>query len=84
MGSELTNHYHDTTGSHFEIPETCKAGVCIEEGPNFKMTVDMVPVPEPGNMRNHCMADCKINTSTIGPDEVLIKLNATGICFSGT
>lgn len=48
----------------FDIPKECKAGVCHNEGPNFELKVEMVPVPEPG------------------PDEILIKLNATGICMS--
>ncbi|KIW81521.1 hypothetical protein Z517_04546 [Fonsecaea pedrosoi CBS 271.37] len=48
----------------FDIPKECKAGVVVNEGPNFHIEVQMVPVPEPG------------------PDEVLIKLNVTGICFS--
>lgn len=48
----------------FEIPKTCKAGVVVDEGPNFRVEVRDVPVPE------------------IKPNEVLIKLNATGICHS--
>jgi len=36
----------------------------VDEGPNFRVEVQMVPVPE------------------IGPEDVLIKLNATGICHS--
>ncbi|CAO2657399.1 Nn.00g035250.m01.CDS01 [Neocucurbitaria sp. VM-36] len=47
-----------------DIPKTCKAGVVTNEGPDFKLTVEDVPVPEPG------------------PDDVLIKLNTTGICYS--
>ncbi|KAF2204289.1 alcohol dehydrogenase 1 [Delitschia confertaspora ATCC 74209] len=48
----------------FEIPRECKAGVVVNEGPNFHVEVQMVPVPE------------------IQPHEVLIKINATGICHS--
>ncbi|KAL1959446.1 hypothetical protein VTO42DRAFT_1891 [Malbranchea cinnamomea] len=48
----------------FQIPKTCKAGVVVNEGPNFTMRVEEVPVPEPG------------------PDEVLLKLNITGLCYS--
>ncbi|EEP78079.1 conserved hypothetical protein [Uncinocarpus reesii 1704] len=47
-----------------EIPKTCKAGVVYNEGPDFVLKVEDVPVPEPG------------------PDEVLIKLNITGLCYS--
>lgn len=49
---------------HFDIPKTCKAGVCVNEGPDFRVEIQDVPVPEPG------------------PDEVLLKLNATGLCMS--
>ncbi|KAI9871323.1 MAG: hypothetical protein M1830_002723 [Pleopsidium flavum] len=49
---------------HYDIPKECKAGVVVNEGPNFHVEVQMVPVPEPG------------------PDEVLLKLNTTGICYS--
>lgn len=52
------------TTETFEIPKTCKAGVVVNEGPDFYVEVQDVPVPE------------------IGPDEVLIKLNATGLCMS--
>ncbi|KAJ5771580.1 Polyketide synthase enoylreductase [Penicillium odoratum] len=48
----------------FEIPTHCKAGVVINEGPDFHVEVQMVPVPEPG------------------PDEILIRLNFTGLCTS--
>jgi hypothetical protein len=48
----------------FEIPKTCKAGVVVNEGPDFYVEVQDVEVPIPG------------------PEEVLIKLNATGLCLS--
>ncbi|KAL2832650.1 chaperonin 10-like protein [Aspergillus pseudoustus] len=48
----------------FDIPKECKAGVIVNEGPDFHVEVQMVPVPEPG------------------PGELLIRLNATGICYS--
>jgi propanol-preferring alcohol dehydrogenase len=50
--------------TEYVIPKECKAGVVYNEGPNFELKVEMVPVPEPG------------------PDDILIKLNATGICYS--
>lgn len=31
-----------------EIPKQCKAGVVVNEGPNFHVEVQMVDVPEPG------------------------------------
>lgn len=33
---------------HFDIPKECKAGVVVNEGPDFHVEVQMVPVPEPG------------------------------------
>ncbi|KAJ5344389.1 Polyketide synthase enoylreductase [Penicillium brevicompactum] len=32
----------------FQVPSHCKAGVVVNEGPNFHLDVQMVPVPEPG------------------------------------
>lgn len=32
----------------FEIPKQCKAGVVVNEGPDFKVEMQMVDVPEPG------------------------------------
>jgi hypothetical protein len=32
----------------FDIPKTCKAGVVVNEGPDFHVEVQDVPVPEPG------------------------------------
>jgi hypothetical protein len=32
----------------FDIPKECKAGVVHNEGPDFFVKVEMVPVPEPG------------------------------------
>ena len=34
----------------FEIPKECLAGVVHDEGPNFTIKVEMVPVPEPGEL----------------------------------
>ncbi|KIW18129.1 hypothetical protein PV08_02417 [Exophiala spinifera] len=48
----------------FDIPKECVAGVVKNEGPDFYIEVEKVPVPE------------------IGPRDVLIKLNATGLCLS--
>ncbi|RTE72898.1 hypothetical protein BHE90_012677 [Fusarium euwallaceae] len=46
------------------IPLTCKAGVVVKHGPDFKIEIQDVPVPEPG------------------ADEILIRLNVTGVCYS--
>jgi hypothetical protein len=48
----------------YEIPKTCKAGVVSNEGPDFKLAVEDVPVPEPGKRNQHHDKDCKL---TIGP-----------------
>ncbi|KAH8678069.1 chaperonin 10-like protein [Xylariales sp. PMI_506] len=48
----------------FEIPKTCKAGVVVNEGSDFRVEIQEVSVPGPG------------------PDEVLLKLNCTGLCMS--
>jgi hypothetical protein len=32
----------------YDIPKECKAGVVVDEGPNFRVEVQMVPVPEIG------------------------------------
>ncbi|ORY11920.1 chaperonin 10-like protein [Clohesyomyces aquaticus] len=55
----------------YDIPKECKAGVVVNEGPDFRVEVQMVPVPE--------ISTWHILTQ---PHEVLIKLNATGICHS--
>ena len=34
--------------STFEIPKTCKGGVVVNEGPNFHIEVQDVPVPDIG------------------------------------
>jgi hypothetical protein len=38
-------------GPTFDIPKECKAGVVVDEGPNFRVEVQMVPVPEIGMSR---------------------------------
>ena len=42
-------------GPVVEIPATCKAGVVIDEGPNFKVAIEDVPVPKPGQYTLHVM-----------------------------
>jgi len=40
----------------FDIPKTCKAGVVVNEGPDFRVEVRDVPVPE---IRTHpCRCLC--------------------------
>lgn len=33
-----------------EIPKTCKAGVMHNEGPDYKVTIEDVEVPKPGEL----------------------------------
>lgn len=42
------NGHSKYPASYFDIPKECKAGIMIDEGPNFRVEVQMVPVPEPG------------------------------------
>ena len=32
----------------YDVPKQCKAGVVVNEGPDFYVEVQDVPVPEPG------------------------------------
>lgn len=32
----------------FDIPKTCKGGVVVNEGPDFRVEVQDIPTPEPG------------------------------------
>jgi propanol-preferring alcohol dehydrogenase len=63
-GNEESSIQLDGEGQGRTIPKECKAGVVVNEGPNFSVKIEMVPVPEPA------------------ANEVLIRLNVTGICFS--
>jgi hypothetical protein len=50
---KTTNGTHTNGGAkvsngEFEIPKSCKAGVVYNPGPDFKVVVEDVPVPEPG------------------------------------
>ena len=36
----------------FDIPTLCKAGVVVNEGPDFHVEVQMVDVPEPSKARH--------------------------------
>lgn len=44
-----------TMATQFEIPKTCKAGVVVNEGPDFTVEVVDVPVPEPGMPQQLCI-----------------------------
>jgi hypothetical protein len=40
-----------------EIPKECKAGVVYNEGPDFEVKVEMVPVPEPGKINGFFLVE---------------------------
>jgi hypothetical protein len=46
-----------------EIPKQCKAGVVVNEGPDFKVEVQMVDVPEPGELCYHRMSSVILLTT---------------------
>jgi hypothetical protein len=41
----------DINTQAYDIPKTCKAGVVINDGPDFHVEVQDVDVPEPGTSR---------------------------------
>jgi hypothetical protein len=41
----------DTKTQAYDIPRTCRAGVVVNEGPDFHVEVQDVDVPEPGMSR---------------------------------
>lgn len=53
----------------FDIPTHCKAGVVVNEGPNFHVEVQQVPVPEPGK---------KLLTAFV----FIVSCHADGLCFN--
>ena len=78
-GSEATNGV-------FKIPEKCKAGVVVNEGPDFHLEVQMVDVPQPGSTWELPLPLQLVGESLLtyetGPDQLLLRLNATGLCMS--
>lgn len=42
----------------FDIPSHCKAGVVVNEGPDFHVEVQQVPVPEPGKLSIETLRQC--------------------------
>jgi hypothetical protein len=48
MASE--NNSNGASAPTFDIPKECKAGVVVNEGPDFRVEVQMVPVPEIGKV----------------------------------
>ncbi|KAK4959320.1 hypothetical protein LTR10_004123 [Elasticomyces elasticus] len=59
-----------------EIPKKGKAAVVVNEGPEFRVEVQEVDVPEP-SMFLETLSD-----QVQEDDEVLLRLNATGLCMS--
>ncbi|KAK7708700.1 hypothetical protein SLS57_008916 [Botryosphaeria dothidea] len=69
------NQHESTMGDiAFDIPKKGKAGVVVDEGPHFHVEIEDVDVPEPGKS--------SLATESLRPEEILIRLNATGICYS--
>ncbi|KAK5021353.1 hypothetical protein LTS07_011096 [Exophiala sideris] len=67
----------------FDIPKECWGGVVKNEGPDFYVEVEKVPVPEIGMNTPDTLALVTSNSVYItGPQDVLLKLNATGLCLS--
>lgn len=58
-----------------EIPKQCKAGVVVNEGPDFKVEVQMVDVPEPGELCYHRLSTVILLTTLKAP---------TNFCSSST
>lgn len=53
----------------------------MNEGPDFQVVVDDVPVPEIGLSSSTDVSRNEADRNE-GPDDVLLRLNATGICYS--
>ncbi|EXJ66971.1 alcohol dehydrogenase [Cladophialophora psammophila CBS 110553] len=58
-----------------EIPKTCLAGVVVNEGPDFRIDVVEVPVPEPGPYE----VLIKLNTTGLCMSDVHYMLNDLGV-----
>ncbi|KAJ5983552.1 hypothetical protein N7481_005651 [Penicillium waksmanii] len=59
----------------FDILSHCKAGVEVNEGPDFHVKVEMVPVPELGeiNLIKNVLYQQIKRVNEIGSDDILIK-----------
>lgn len=80
------------------IPKTCKAGVVVNPGPDFRVCLVGISVLNWAEQRNrsrsktfpyrtlvgcsHPLCLTSALTSPLGPEDVLIKLNVTGLCMS--
>lgn len=40
----------DSKAPVFDVPKTCKGGVVVNEGPDFHVEVQDLPVPEPSEL----------------------------------
>lgn len=49
----------------FEIPKTCKGGVVVNEGPDFYVEVQDLPVPECGEYPTRRIA-CRMYADMVG------------------
>lgn len=66
------------------IPKTCKAGVVVNSGPDFSVRYLMVSLDCACAIltRTYQIEVQDVPVPEIGPEDVLIKLNATGLCMS--
>lgn len=87
------NQHKSTMGDMaFDIPKKGKAGVVVDEGPSFHVEIEDVDVPEPGKSSpateslstrmGEVLCTSTDRSRFTGPEEILIRLNATGICYS--
>lgn len=47
----------------FDIPKECIAGVVVDEGPDFRVEVQKVPVPEIGTVHESTMQGTRTDTN---------------------
>ncbi|GMF74443.1 unnamed protein product [Aspergillus oryzae] len=69
MSAEVSSH-------DYQIPSHCKAGVVVNEGPNFEVKVEMVPVPEPGDLGTPPMSTFGVRSPGHEGAGVVVKVGA--------
>lgn len=69
-----------------DIPRTCRAGCVVNVGNDFSVVLEDVPVPEPGgSTHGFCFAyrhEYALTYLLKGHDEILLRLSATGLCYT--
>ncbi|KAL5366710.1 chaperonin 10-like protein [Aspergillus floccosus] len=73
--------------SDIDIPSHCKAGIVVNEGPNFQVEVQTVPVPEPGPadilIRLHTTGICSSDLHMMQGDLGMPPMSAFGVRSPG-